>query len=152
PPGASTIGLGSTASGRALLGPDLGEERALFPRKLAVLEEIGAPREGASERLLEAVSGDLLVVPRTEHLRDAPPTELPGARVLRVLEEAPRVALLLGGERVAEHAGDEPRRGLDDREGRDLPAEEDEVAEGDLLVDLVPDALVEALVAAADQH
>ena len=60
--------------------------------------------------------------------------------------------LVLGGGRVAEHAGEQARAGVDDRHGRDLAAGEHEVAEAHLLVDERAHALVEALVAAADER
>ncbi len=61
------------------------------------------------------------------------------------------------GGGVAEHARQQPRDGLDDRQDGDLAAEEDVVADGDLgdlhvLGGVVDHALVDALVAAAREH
>src|SRR6266705_3582577 len=53
---------------------------------------------------------------------------------------------------VAEDPRDQPRRGLDHRQRRGLTSLQDEVAQGQLLVHVGEDPLVDALVASADQH
>jgi len=92
------------------------------------------------------------VVARAQHGRDLPAPVLGGPRVLRLLEQAAGEGLVLGGRLVAEHAGDEPGDGFDDDERRGLPSGEDVVADGELVVaEVLGDALVDALVAAAQQ-
>src|SRR5438067_1557515 len=59
--------------------------------------------------------------------------ELERPRVLRVLEQAGAEALVVGGGRLAEHAGAQARDRVDQRERGRLAARQDEIAERQLL-------------------
>jgi hypothetical protein len=63
------------------------------------------------------------------------------------------VALLLGAGIRAHHARQQPDAGIEQQDGPGLPAREDEVAGRDLQhVPRLDDALVHALIAAAEDH
>src|SRR5512133_1774750 len=115
------------------------------------LQQVGAIPAGALQGLLAAPALHGAVVAGAEHGRDlqAPVDGRPG--VLRVLEQTGRERLVGGRGGVAHHPGDQPGHGVEDHQGGRLPAGQDEVAEGQDLVDAGSDAPVDALVAAAAQ-
>ena len=94
------------------------------------------------------------VVAAQQHIRHAPAAKLAGARVLRIL----RAALEIDGKRLADDAlgiahgaGYLAHDGVERRHGGDLAAAEHVRADGDTVRDQVGDALVDALVASAQQ-
>src|SRR5512132_4634100 len=115
------------------------------------LQQVGALPAGALQGLLAAPALHGAVVAGAEHGRDlqAPVDGRPG--VLRVLEQTGRERLVGGRGGVAHHPGDQPGHGVQDHQGGRLPAGQDEVADGQDLVDAGADAFVDALVAAAAQ-
>src|SRR6267143_5264919 len=107
-----------------------------IPSSLLPCEQIGAPLACARHRLVLPPPRDLLVVPREEDLRHPQSAELGRAGVLRSFQQAlAGEALALCGKLVAQHTGNQPGDGVDDREGRHLSTGEDEVAQRELLVD-----------------
>src|SRR3954464_12131065 len=104
------------------------------------------------ERVPRAPARDARVVAGEENAGNTLATEQRRPGVLGAFEN------WFGGERFAavplfvpEDAGNEPRDGVDDGEGGELTAGEHEVADRELLVDVVAHPLVDALVAAAHE-
>src|SRR5882762_4282039 len=123
-----------------------------IPSSLLPCEQIGAPLACARHRLVQSPPRDLLVVPREQDLRHPQSAELGRAGVLRSFQQAlAGEALGLCGKLVAQHTGDQPGHGVDDRQGRDLSAGEDEVAQRELLVHPAQHPLVHPFVAPAHQ-
>ena len=92
------------------------------------------------------------MVAREEDLRDRPPAEAGRPRVVRVVETRALERILLRRALVAENPRDEPYGCLDHRHGGKFAPGEDEIAHRDRLqVQLLVDALVQALVTAADE-
>src|SRR5450759_2712721 len=116
-----------------------------------------APPRGAIlpfSDLQRAPAVDLAVVAAEQHVGDPPAAELRRARVVRVLG----AALEHGGVRladhalgVADHAGKLARDGVEHGHGRHLAAAQHVGADGDPVADEMRHALVDALVAAAEQ-
>ena len=95
--------------------------------------------------------GNFAVVAREEDVGDFQAAEVGGLGVLGVFEViAVREGLDFGGGFAAEDAGDEAGDGIDNDEGGELAAGEDEAAEGDFVVDEGEDALVVAFVMRAE--
>ena len=94
------------------------------------------------------------MVPAEQYLGDRHVTILSRARVLRVLKQArlTREGLVHGAHIVAEGAGKQPHDGVNEHEGGELAAREHEVAEREDVVGQGVDALVHALVSAADEQ
>ena len=83
----------------------------------------------------------------------APPLPLGRPGVVRVFQQPGGEALLLGAVRRAHHAGQQPHAGIQQHQRRQLAAGQHVVADADLLgAARVEHALVDALVAAAQQH
>ena len=114
------------------------------------MQQVGSPKQRATERLAETPAADLLVVARDEHGGHRDAVERRRAGVLRVLEEAGGERLL-GGGRLVDRPGQQPQHGVDDHERRQLAAREHVVPDRELEVDHRPDPLVDALVARADE-
>ena len=97
---------------------------------------------------------DAGMVPREEHVGDGQPPELPRPRVVGVVEEAVLEAVEPDAFRFSDDARDEPGDRFEQRQRRDLPAGQDEVAERHLSVEeaTLAGSLVDALVAAADEN
>ena len=105
--------------------PAVGQDRAVVLVErggVAALDQIGAVRRGAAERLVPAPAGDLAVVAAEQHLRDAAAAPLGGLGVDGPLQQVGHRA---GGEGVvlvrlgvAEHAGQQPGDGLDHHQHR----------------------------------
>ena len=74
------------------------------------------------------------------------------AGVLRILEKPGAERLVDAALVVSEHAGDKPHDGIGHRERRKLAAREHIIAQGDAAVGARIDALVHALVMAADEQ
>ena len=96
-------------------------------------------------------------MPTQEHIRDGPSPEIRRPGPLRAIEQPGSVSLLterLPNARsfVSEHSRQQPRYDVDhDRRGQ-FPSAQDEVADRQLFVGQVRgDALIDALVASADQ-
>ena len=85
-------------------------------------EQVRPQAPGAFERLRPAPGGDGAVVAAAQDLGDVPAPKARRPRVLRVLEEAAREALLLEGGSVADDARNEAGDGLEDDEGGQLAA------------------------------
>ena len=93
------------------------------------------------------------MVPAEENVRHPPPVPLLRAAVLGVLQQAVPVALVLVAGGLRQHARHHPAHRVRHRHGGELPAGEDEVPHGDLLVHaLLQEALVHPLVVSADQN
>ena len=115
-------------------------------------EQVRPPGHGALVALLLPPGSHLAVVPGEQDLRHCPVVPHGGAGVLGVLQQAVPVGLLLEALLVRQDAGHHAAHGVAHCHGGDLPAGEDEVAHGDLLVHaLVQKPLVHALVVAAHQ-
>src|SRR5665647_1617440 len=97
--------------------------------------------------LQRAPAVDLAVVAAEQHVGDPPAAELRRARVVRVLG----AALEHGGVRLADHAGQLARDGVEHGHGRHLAAAQHVGADGDPVGHKMRHALVDALVAAAEQ-
>src|SRR5262245_54342354 len=132
---------------------DLAQEPEVLRRQPRALEEVGPAVARRAEGLAAAPAADLLMVPREQDLGRAPAPRDRGASVVGMVQdpvgEGVRARRLL----VAERARQPPHRGLDHRERRHLAAGQDEVAEAQLLAGhALRDPLVDALVAAAEEH
>ena len=140
-------------------------------------EEVGAVAEGLSEGHLSTPAADGGVIACGEDIGDGRAAEVGGAGVLGVVEDAAGAvggagnavgglavagvsgldvgdaeALVAAGVCVAEDAGKEADCGVEDNGGGELATAEDVVADGEFFVgEEVGDALVHALVAAADE-
>src|SRR3990172_2672438 len=115
-------------------------------------EQVGAPEGGPAERLLPPPTLDFRMVSGEKLLRHGMPPELPGAGVLRPLEDPPAEGVPVRAFRVAQDAGEKPRDGVHQHQGGKLPAGQDIVPDRDLPVgQVVGDPLVHPLVPAADQ-
>jgi len=130
-----------------------GEPDALFLGEIGGGEEIRAAATGAEEALAAAPAIDLGVVAGAEDAWGGPTSEVGGAGVLGILEQ-PVVERLFGEgivrtEDTRELAGD----GIDQDERGKFAAGDDDVADGDLAIgEVLADAFVDALVAAADEQ
>jgi hypothetical protein len=131
----------------------LAEEAHLVGRKTASgVQKIRPSLEGAPKRRGAAPPFDPAVITATQNLRDFPAPEHGRTRVLRVLQQPGREALVTSGGGIAEHPWNQPGRGLDDDEGRQLTAGEHEVAHRELTVDeVVGNPLVHTLITPAEK-
>ena len=117
------------------------------------LKQVGPLFLCAPELLAAAPFFDFLVVAVEEDLRHFPALPQLRAGVLRVFEQAVPMALADVALLVRKHARNEAAHPVGHGHGSDLPAGQHEVAQRDLLVDArLDEALVHALVVAADQH
>src|SRR5690606_11118463 len=121
------------------------------------LEEVRPPEPCPSERLLQPPAPDVAVVAGKQHFRHRyfdsihRPALRPG--VLRAIEQPVGEGLLHRRGLVAERPGKLPHHGVDERHGRELPAREDEIADGQLFVHPpLEQPLVDALVPAAKER
>ncbi len=129
-------------------------EQTLVGRAQAAsgLDKVRPPVHRPPQGLRPAPPGDPGVVAAAEDRRHVPTPKRRRPRVVRVLGQAGREALVPGRVLAAEHAGMRLGDGLDDDESAQLTSGEDEVADRDLAVDeMIGDALVNALVTAAEQ-
>ena len=135
-----------------LLG--LPQQPALVGREVAVRQQVGAAGERPAQRLRPAPARDPARGRRTAGPRARPsPGTRPAACTAGTRAARRRERLVIGRRLVADDAGHEARHRLDhDQRGR-LAAGEHEVADRELAVaEVVGDALVDALVAAAQQR
>src|SRR5581483_3408351 len=95
--------------------------------------EVGTPLAREPFRLGAAPGGHFGVIAGAQHLGDRPALEVLRPRVMRVFEQAGGEALLGGGGLLAHHPGQEAHAGIEQRQGGDLAAREDVIADGDLL-------------------
>ena len=130
------------------------EQRALLVGQApASLDQVRAPLKGAMDRHRMAPLGDAGVVTGPQDLGNLIAPEVRRTRVLGVLEQPGRERLLVGGGLVAEHPRQQAGDSLHDDECRQFPAGQDQVADRELLVtEFVPNPLVDALVAPAEQR
>src|SRR5215831_16188437 len=121
-------------------------------RQVRRLEQLRAPLPRAPHGHDAPPAPNPAVIAREQDRWDRPVAEHLGARVLRVLEQAPRERVVRGGGLLAERAGHESRHRLGDHEGGQLAAAEHVVADRQLLIhEMLAHALVHTLVAAAHQ-
>ena len=100
----------------------LGEQTHLdLGKPTAGLDQVRPAFDRAMERGGPPPALDGGMVAAAQHLGNHPTAELRRSRVLRILEQPRREALVLGRNDVADDAGDEARDGLDDRERGELP-------------------------------
>ncbi len=172
--GGAAEAWGGLVTGAGSKQCEASEERAVGAAEVGGDEEVGAVAEGFFEGALAAPAANGGVVALGEDLGDGETAEFGGAGVVGVVEEAAgavgglgragcggriglgRVgrtkAFILAGSFVAEDAGKETGDGIDDDGGGEFAAGEDVIADGELAVaKQVVDALVDALIAAADE-
>ena len=132
----------------------LGQQRDLLVGQAPPAgHQVGSALEGPAQGLHPPPGLDGLVVPRPQHLGDHPPAEVGGPRVLRVLQEPPTEALVLGRGLVAQSSREQAGDRLDDDERGELTPGDHDVADGQLRVgQVVGDPLVHSLVTAAQQR
>jgi hypothetical protein len=153
--------------------PESGKEFAIAVREFCVFEEVWPVGESLGEGGLAAPLADLKVVAFGEDVGDGGASEVGGAGVVGVIEEAAGAvggagdavgghsvgggvafaeALEAGAVGVAEDAGEQADDGVDDDGCGEFASREDVVADGELFVaEELAHALVDAFVAAADE-
>src|SRR3990170_534320 len=136
--------------------PALAEPRhplLLFRREVRRLQQIPPtlPRPPDGHDALPPL--DPGVIARAQHFRNGAAPEHLWARVLRMLEQAPRERIPRGRPLVAQGAGQKPRHRFAYDQRRRLAARQHVVADGQLLVhEMLAHPFVHALVAPAHQH
>jgi len=119
-------------------------------------EESGQQVRANAARLLECLlvtpGGDGGVVAAEENVGDAPAAIFDRAGVLRTFDEAAGKAVVGRALGIAENAGEEADDGVGDDGGGESAIREDVIADGNFVIhEMVDDALVEALVVAAEE-
>ena len=139
----------SGGAARAQLEARAGEVRQIYLcADRVLLETPNGLTPGAAEAL-----GPCLMVGAAQAFTYAQTCLLYTSGVLGIFEQAGGEALVLAGLGAAEHAGHQPRHGVDHHQRAQLAAGEHIVADGQFLVDAqVECALVDALVVAAEQQ
>src|SRR6202049_3525515 len=132
---------------------DIARALSFLFRPLATTPQIGPPFAGGPLRLAAAPRRHLAVIAGDERLRDRLALELLRPSVLWIFQQ-PRLEALVGARRLlAHHSGQQPHAGVEQRVGGDLTSGQYEVADGNLFqAARGDDALIDALVAAADEH
>src|ERR1700730_3886687 len=132
---------------------DIARALSFLFRPLATTPQIGPPFAGGPRRLAAAPRRHLAVIAGDERLRDRLALELLRPSVLWIFQQ-PRLEALIGARRLlAPHAGQQPHAGVEQRIGGDLASGQYEVADGNLFqAARGDDALIDALVAAADEY
>src|SRR5207302_6302707 len=92
-------------NGLLMIAPALGEPASLMPGSF---EQVGPDPPGLLQRGLSTPTRDRRVVARDQHVRDGHPPELPGPRVVRVIEQAAFERLVRERLLASHHAGHEP--------------------------------------------
>src|ERR1700736_6210986 len=113
------------------LPPTLRLPRPAVPGEVAV-PQIRAPHLRRRFRLRLAPLADLLVMTRQQHFGHRAPLPQLRPGVVGIFEQSPREALLVQRRRIADHAGQQPHAGVDQRDRRRLAARQHEIAEADL--------------------
>src|SRR3990172_6008237 len=87
-----------------------------------------------------------------QNIGDALAAKFGRTRVMRIFEQAAGVRVILRAGRVAERAGQETRNRVDEDQCGEFTSGQNVIADGDFVGDeMLADALIHALVAAADQ-
>ena len=121
--------------------------------KIQLFVQVRTLLPGALELLLPPPAFHPGVVTPEQHLGHAAALPGFGPGVLGVFQQTVPVALPGVAGLVREDPGHQATHGIRHGHGRDLPAGENKISQGDLLVHtLLDEALVHALIVAADQH
>src|SRR5262249_50267845 len=129
-----------------------GQHAAVVVPQVGMLQQIGTPFIGTAQGLGAPPACNGAVIAAAQYAGDRHIAEHWWSGVLRVFEQSVTERLDDGRVRPSEHAGNQAADRIDDDERRHLTAGEDEVTNGDLLVDEGTDALVHAFIAAAHQR
>ena len=115
-------------------------------------DQVGSAPHGTNDGLGTAPPIHPTMVSRDQGVGHAPAPELRRSGVVGVLEQAGRKALILGGLVVPEHPGKQADHRLHYHQSGQFAAGQDEIADGQLLVDqMVGYPLIHTLVSPTEQ-